>query len=256
MGSPTCPTCGTDRPAAAWYCDFGLPSRFRSHALNGVARDGWALCPDLFHRPTPPAPADARPMVVGGAFVKFDRPTPADDARIYPCADCGLMRSRSEGGATFTVCDVCWDKAYPTAPAPDEGAGCVCGEPATKGVVHRTDGPCFHRPGPRWDADPLTPEDHAKCAAEHHPAPADVGDDDPACTCAPLGKATCVKHAPTPDAGAAERAEFEAWAASDDYYCDRHQVRPEEYENSATQCAWEAWQASRAALRGTKGGAE
>jgi hypothetical protein len=61
-------------------------------------------------------------MVVGGAFVKFDRPTPADDARIYPCADCGLMRSRSEGGTTFTVCDVCWDKAYPTAPAPDAGA--------------------------------------------------------------------------------------------------------------------------------------
>ena len=48
------------------------------------------------------------------------------------------------------------------------------------------------------------------------PAPADVGDDDPACTCAPLGKATCVKHAPAPDAGAAERAVVEAAVA----YCD------------------------------------
>jgi hypothetical protein len=73
-------------------------------------------------RAAPPAPADARPMVVGGGLIKFDRPAPADDARIYPCADCGLMRSRSEGGTTFTVCDVCWDKAYPTAPAPDAGA--------------------------------------------------------------------------------------------------------------------------------------
>ncbi len=34
--------------------------------------------------PTPPAPADARPMVVGGAFVKFDRPAPAPDAGWEP----------------------------------------------------------------------------------------------------------------------------------------------------------------------------
>ena len=34
------------------------------------------------------------------------------DARIYPCADCGIMRSKNEGGTVFTVCDTCWDKAY------------------------------------------------------------------------------------------------------------------------------------------------
>ncbi len=34
------------------------------------------------------------------------------DARIYPCADCGVMRSEKEGGMIFTVCDDCWDKAY------------------------------------------------------------------------------------------------------------------------------------------------
>jgi len=139
-----------------------------------------------------------------------------------------------------------------TAPAPADDAGCVCGEPATKGVVHRTDGPCFHRPGPRWDADPLTPEDHAKCAAEHHPAPADVGDDDPACTCAPLGKATCVKHAPTPDAGAAERAVVDAArrvarCAPVDWDCSRSPGHP------GLDALLDAVDTLRAALRGTKG---
>lgn len=32
------------------------------------------------------------------------------DEPIYPCADCGVMRSKAEGGTTFTVCDDCWDK--------------------------------------------------------------------------------------------------------------------------------------------------
>jgi hypothetical protein len=37
------------------------------------------------------------------------------DARIYPCKDCGLMRSKAEGGTTFTVCDACWDKHFKPA---------------------------------------------------------------------------------------------------------------------------------------------
>lgn len=36
-----------------------------------------------------------------------------DDARIYPCAECGVMRSKNQGGTAFTVCDVCWDKLHP-----------------------------------------------------------------------------------------------------------------------------------------------
>ena len=32
------------------------------------------------------------------------------DALIYPCVDCGKMRSQNQGGTTFTVCDECWDK--------------------------------------------------------------------------------------------------------------------------------------------------
>ena len=37
----------------------------------------------------------------------------SDDKRIYPCIDCGILRSKNEGGTTFTVCDKCWDKKYP-----------------------------------------------------------------------------------------------------------------------------------------------
>jgi len=32
--------------------------------------------------------------------------------RIYPCADCGTMRTLNEGGTIFTVCDECWDKHF------------------------------------------------------------------------------------------------------------------------------------------------
>ena len=42
------------------------------------------------------------------------QPSQAEDknARIYPCKDCGKMRSKAEGGSTFTVCDECWDKHF------------------------------------------------------------------------------------------------------------------------------------------------
>lgn len=32
--------------------------------------------------------------------------------RVYPCADCRKLRSKNEGGETFTVCDDCWDAHY------------------------------------------------------------------------------------------------------------------------------------------------
>jgi DNA-directed RNA polymerase subunit RPC12/RpoP len=31
---------------------------------------------------------------------------------LYPCADCGTLRTKEEGGTTFTVCDECWEKHY------------------------------------------------------------------------------------------------------------------------------------------------
>ena len=31
---------------------------------------------------------------------------------VYPCTECGVQRTKAEGGTTFTVCDVCWDKKH------------------------------------------------------------------------------------------------------------------------------------------------
>jgi hypothetical protein len=31
----------------------------------------------------------------------------------YPCAECGVLRTKAEGGTVFTVCDGCWDKRHP-----------------------------------------------------------------------------------------------------------------------------------------------
>ncbi len=30
----------------------------------------------------------------------------------YPCDNCGKLRTKAEGGTTFTVCDECWDKYH------------------------------------------------------------------------------------------------------------------------------------------------
>lgn len=40
-------------------------------------------------------------------------------------------------------------EAYPLGKVMDElidGKACVCGEPSDPGIVHRTDGPCYHQP--------------------------------------------------------------------------------------------------------------
>ena len=40
-----------------------------------------------------------------------------EQQRIYPCDDCGKLRSKSEGGEVFTVCDECWDRHSPASMA-------------------------------------------------------------------------------------------------------------------------------------------
>ena len=35
------------------------------------------------------------------------------DPRPHPCAECGVLRTKSEGGAVFTICDGCWDALHP-----------------------------------------------------------------------------------------------------------------------------------------------
>ncbi len=37
---------------------------------------------------------------------------PADSERKYPCSKCGKLRTKEEGGTTFTVCDECWGITY------------------------------------------------------------------------------------------------------------------------------------------------
>ena len=31
---------------------------------------------------------------------------------MYPCKECGKLRTKAEGGTTFTICDECWDKLF------------------------------------------------------------------------------------------------------------------------------------------------
>lgn len=46
---------------------------------------------------------------------------------IYPCANCGTMRAKDQGGTIFTVCDACWDTHWgndtPPPPERDHAAG-------------------------------------------------------------------------------------------------------------------------------------
>jgi hypothetical protein len=46
---------------------------------------------------------------------------PGGGEPLYPCDDCGTMRTKAEGGTTFTVCDACWEKHYRPTPAPASG---------------------------------------------------------------------------------------------------------------------------------------
>lgn len=61
-----------------------------------------------------------------------DEPEPAPAPEpTYPCAKCGALRTKAEGGTTFTVCDKCWDESHPVGgantppqPAPPTPAWC------------------------------------------------------------------------------------------------------------------------------------
>ncbi len=41
--------------------------------------------------------------------------------RKYPCIDCGKLRTKAEGGTTFTVCDACWEKRHGEPKADEDG---------------------------------------------------------------------------------------------------------------------------------------
>ena len=43
---------------------------------------------------------------------------------LYPC-NCGTLRTKAEGGTTFTKCDECWDKYYPPKASPALSPTCA-----------------------------------------------------------------------------------------------------------------------------------
>ena len=36
----------------------------------------------------------------------------ANGKQLYSCVECGVLRTKAEGGTVFTVCDDCWDKHH------------------------------------------------------------------------------------------------------------------------------------------------
>ena len=52
---------------------------------------------------------------VCGLPERAHQPEPTQDIdRRYPCDKCGVLRTKTEGGTTFTVCDACWDERAET----------------------------------------------------------------------------------------------------------------------------------------------
>lgn len=35
-----------------------------------------------------------------------------EEPKLYPCHKCGKLRTKSEGGTVFTLCDKCWDESH------------------------------------------------------------------------------------------------------------------------------------------------
>lgn len=77
---------------------FAVTGMEREKAVAQVREEGW------------------KAGMAEGQSIAFDRGK--EEGRreqrgaIYPCADCGVMRTEAEGGTTFTVCDDCWDKHF------------------------------------------------------------------------------------------------------------------------------------------------
>jgi len=58
-----------------------------------------------------------KPFIVGDFLLSFPKIADMLDQlrnseRIYPCDQCGKMRSKDEGGTIFTVCDDCWSNNH------------------------------------------------------------------------------------------------------------------------------------------------
>lgn len=109
--SERCENCGAQGPEAGSGV-FARTKWNKRSATFGASSDAKDSAPGLLNQETPPSESTAiagdRAVSDGGSGLE----SPPNDARVYPCADCGLMRSKAEGGTVFTVCDTCWDKHW------------------------------------------------------------------------------------------------------------------------------------------------
>ena len=78
-------------------------------------------CADCGHRLDIHTPDGCVALHLDGSLCACPTPTPerpVSGETTYPCDDCGTMRTKAEGGTTFTVCDACWDRLYRKSPTP------------------------------------------------------------------------------------------------------------------------------------------
>lgn len=85
-------------------------------------KNGWNACRDAFmeiingkkeckHELKDASLIAGRHVCKCGAIDPEAQPSQCEQV-TYPCDDCGNLRTKAEGGTTFTVCDECWDKHY------------------------------------------------------------------------------------------------------------------------------------------------
>ncbi len=95
-----CPKYKRCKLAKAKECDSAIPHEFNCFTISPCTRTTRNRCaPNGICPPCQPISVKA-------------------ETKLYPCADCGTLRTKEEGGTTFTVCDECWDKHYHRKPKP------------------------------------------------------------------------------------------------------------------------------------------
>jgi len=128
--SASCASCGRDAvpcksDGVVWTCRDCLPA-----ATSAV---GWTWrCSGCA---TAMTPEECAAGVCSNCRNEPRGPQPAATSAAteptYPCDRCGALRTKAEGGTTFTVCDACWDATTGAAPPKrcpffSRAQGCQC----------------------------------------------------------------------------------------------------------------------------------
>jgi len=105
---------------------FRRPIPASSEAVEQI---GWTCCQCELLIAASDAPAECPRCTFKEFLPATHIPASSEekDEPKYPCDKCGTLRTKAEGGTTFTVCDECWDAEkspiQPTA-ASEEGKEC------------------------------------------------------------------------------------------------------------------------------------